>query len=304
MSETLIHSQQATGTRANQRKPAPGNWRRAWQRYCRNKPAVISLAVILLFGAIALCAPLISAHITHANPNKQRLLANFGPINGDHWLGTDEYGRDVLTRLIYGGRVSLGIAFLATAVTAIVGSAVGAVSAYYGRWVDAVLMRGVDVMMAIPTIYILLLVGSLVSVTPVQLAILIALVGWFPLARLVRSEVLSVRQREYVEAARVLGAPDGVIIRRHVMPNVLHIVIVYATASVPGFILTEAALSYLGLGVTPPTASWGTMLNNATQYLYKSPALIFYPGLAIAVTVLAISIIGNGLRDALDPRQQ
>lgn len=292
-------------TARNRSSPASlGNTRRAWRRFARNRLALGAFWVIVVMCAIALAAPLISSQITGYDPNKQRIIENFAPVSGDHWLGTDEYGRDVLTRLIYGARVSLGVAALATLVTALAGSIVGAAAAYYGRWVDQALMRVVDVLMSIPTLSILLLIGSLITVSPVELAIMIALTGWFVLARLVRSEVLSVRQRDYVEAARVLGASNSLIIRRHIMPNVMHLVIVYATTAVASFILTEAALSYLGLGVQAPTASWGTMLNNSTQYLYKSPGLLLYPGIAITVTVLAVSIAGNGLRDALDPRQQ
>jgi peptide/nickel transport system permease protein len=280
-----------------------GNTRRAWRRFSRNRIALGAFWVIVAMSTIALAAPLISSQITGYDPNKQRIIENFAPIGGDHWLGTDEYGRDVLTRLVYGARVSLGVAALATIVTAIAGSIVGAAAAYYGRWVDQVLMRFVDVLMSIPTLSILLLIGSLIEVSPIELAIMIAFTGWFPLARLVRSEVLSVRQREYVESARVLGASNSLIIRRHIMPNVMHLVIIFATSSVASFILLEAALSYLGLGIQAPTASWGTMLNNSTQYLYKSPGLLLYPGIAITITVLAVSIAGNGLRDALDPRQ-
>lgn len=283
-------------------RPASGNARRAWRRYRANRPAVVALAVGLAFALLAVGAPLISNHITGFSPTDQSLIHNFERPNRDHWLGTDEYGRDVLTRLLYGGRVSLGVAGLATLVTVVVGTLVGAVAAFYGGLVDQVLMRFVDVMLAIPGLYLLLLVGSLIEVGPVSLAILIALIGWYALARLVRSEVLSLRRREFVEAARVLGAPGWRIVLRHILPNITHIVIVFATGAIPGYILTEASLSYLGLGIRAPTPSWGNMLTSSTQYLYKSPSLIVYPGLAIALTVLAVSTIGNALRDALDPR--
>ena len=283
-------------------RPPAGNIRRAWRRFRANAPAVLALGIGLLFAALALGAPLISRYITEVGPTDQSLVHNFEPRSGDHWLGTDEYGRDVLTRLLYGARVSLGVAVLATVVATVAGTLVGALAAYYGGIVDQVAMRFVDVMLSIPGIYLLLLVSSLIEVGPISLAVLIALIGWYPLARLVRSEVLSLRQREFIEAARVVGAPGWTIVGRHILPNVAHIVIVFATGAIPGYILAEASLSYLGLGIRAPTPSWGNMLNSSTQYLYKSPGLIFYPGVAIAITVLAVATIGNALRDALDPR--
>jgi peptide/nickel transport system permease protein len=264
--------------------------------------AVAALAIACLLVLLAIGAPAIARYVTHASPTDQSLLHNFEPASRKHWLGTDEYGRDVFIRLVYGGRVSLGVTALATLVTVVVGTLVGTVAAYYGGWVDQTLMRFVDVMLSIPALWLLVLVGALIAVGPAELAVLIALLTWYRLARLVRAEVLSVRQREFVEAARVLGASGWSIIVRHILPNIAHIVIVSATAAVPGYLLAEAGLSYLGLGIRPPTPSWGNMLNGSTQYLYKSPGLIFYPGLAITLTVLVVSIVGNALRDALDPR--
>jgi ABC-type dipeptide/oligopeptide/nickel transport system permease subunit len=283
-------------------RPRQTNTRRAWRRFRANRLAVVALAASVLLAVTALGAPLVSRYVTGVEPNKQSLLHNFEGRSDDHWLGTDEYGRDVLTRLVYGARVSLGVAGLAAAVTVLVGTLVGAVAAYRGGWVDQALMRFVDVMLAIPGIYLLLLLGALFTVGPAELAVLIALIGWYGLARLVRAEMLSLRRREFVEAARVLGAPGWAIVLRHLLPNVVHLVIVFATTAIPGYLLLEAALSFLGLGVRPPTPSLGSMLIGSTQYLYKRPALIFFPGLTIAAIALAVSIVGNALRDALDPR--
>jgi ABC-type dipeptide/oligopeptide/nickel transport system permease subunit len=287
---------------ARRMRPGLSSWRRARRKFRRNRLAVAALGASLALAIVAFGAPLVSRYVTGVEPNKQNLLHNFESISGEHWLGTDEYGRDVLTRLVYGARVSLGVAILATVVTIVVGTLAGATAAYYGGWVDQVLMRFVDVMLAIPPIYLLLLLGALFAVGPVQLAVLIALIGWYPLARLVRAEMLSLRGREFVDAARVIGAPGRTIVARHLLPNVLHLVIVFATGAVPGYLLLEAALSFLGLGVRPPTPSLGSMLIGSTQYLYKRPALIFFPGLTIAAIALAVSIVGNALRDALDPR--
>lgn len=280
----------------------PSNAARAWRRFRRNRLAVVALGLSLMLIVIAFGAPVISRYVTDVGPNKQSLLHNFEDASDDHWLGTDEYGRDVVTRLVYGARVSLGVSILATVVTLVVGTLAGATAAYYGGFVDAVIMRFVDVMLAIPGIYLLLLLGALFSVGPVELAILIAAIGWFPLARLVRAEMLSLRKREFVDAAQVSGARSSTIVTRHLLPNVSHLVIVFATGAIPGYLLLEAALSFLGLGVQPPTPSLGSMLNGSTQYLYKRPELIFFPGVTIAAIALAVSIVGNALRDALDPR--
>ena len=275
---------------------------RAWRRFVANRMALIALIVLVVIIAMAVCAPLISKYITKASPTDQQLLHNFEPISAKHWLGTDEYGRDVLTRSVYGGQVSMSVAALGVLVALAVGTLIGLVAAYYGGWVDEVLMRFVDLMLSIPGIFLLILIGSLVQVGPAVLALIIALLSWFGLARLVRAETLSIKQREYVEAAHALGIGDMEIILRHVLPNILHIIIVWATVAVPNFILIEAVLSFLGLGVQPPTPSWGNMLTNATQYFYKSVGLVFIPGFFISITVLAFSIIGDALRDAFDPR--
>jgi peptide/nickel transport system permease protein len=283
-------------------RPSASLWARAWRSFRANKPALVALVIMVLLLLLAIGAPLLSRYVTHVGPDDQRLLDSFTPSSARHWLGADEIGRDVLTRIAYGGQVSLGVAFLAVAVALLVGTLVGALAGYYGRWVDTVLMRFVDMMLSIPAIFLLILIGALFRVGPAMLAVIIALLGWFGLARLLRGEILSIKRREYVEAARVLGVRDRAIIARHILPNVLHIIIVWATVAVPGFILTEAALSFLGLGVQPPTPSWGNMLTNSTRYFYKSIGLVFIPGFFITITVLSLSLIGNALRDALDPR--
>jgi peptide/nickel transport system permease protein len=275
---------------------------RAWRRFVANRLALVSLIVLSLLIIMSLSASLISTYVTKTRPTDQRLLYNFDPISADHWLGTDEYGRDVLTRIVYGGQVSLGVAALGVLVALVIGTVVGLLASYYGGWVDGLLMRFVDLMLSIPGIFLLILIGSLVQVGPAILAMIIAALSWFDLARLVRAEALSVKQREYIEAARAVGVGDFAIVTRHILPNILHIIIVWATVAVPNFILIEAVLSFLGLGVQPPTPSWGNMLTNATQYFYKSLGLVFIPGFFITITVLSLSIVGDALRDALDPR--
>lgn len=283
-------------------RTSQSNYARAWRRFRGNKMALAGLTVAALLVLMAICAPLISRYITHVSPSKQSLVHQFEPASKGHWFGTDEYGRDVLTRIAYGARVSLGVAFSAVIVAVCLGTLVGALAGYYGRWVETVLMRFVDVMLSIPSIILLVLISSLFQVGPVQLALVIAALGWFGLSRIVRSEILSVRRREYVEAARVTGASDRLIIFRHILPNVTHLIIVFATGAIPAFILTEAALSFLGLGIQPPTPSWGNMLTNAQNYIYKSKGLVFIPGFFISMTVLSLIVVGYALRDALDPR--
>lgn len=278
------------------------NVKRGWTRFKANRLAIPALAICLILVVIALAAPLISDYVTHAQPNKQSLIRRFQRGSSDHWLGTDEYGRDVVTRLVFGLRVSLGVAALATVVTILAGATVGAVAAYYGGWVDQALMRFTDILMSIPGINLLILLGALFTIGPAQMAVMIALISWCPLARLVRSEVLSIRRREFVDAATVMGAPAHRIILRHVLPNTTYLIVVYATSAIPSYILVEAAMSFLGLGIRAPTPSLGNMLNGATIYLYKRPELIFYPGVIITIIALMVSIVGNALRDALDPR--
>jgi peptide/nickel transport system permease protein len=293
----LAGQEQRTRLRKSQ-----SNWARARRRFLANKMALAALTVVVLLVLMAICAPLISRYITHVSPSKQSLIHNFEDASRAHWFGTDEYGRDVLTRIAYGARVSLGVAFAAVIVAIFLGTLVGSLAGYFGRWVDTVLMRFVDVMISIPGIVLLILISSLFHVGPLQLALIIAALGWFSLSRILRAEILSVRKREYVEAARVVGATDRMIIVRHVIPNVTHLIIIFATGAIPTYILSEAALSFLGLGIQPPTPSWGNMLTNAQQYIYKSKGLVFIPGIFISVTVLSLIIVGYAMRDALDPR--
>jgi len=208
----------------------------------------------------------------------------------------------LLTRLAYGTRVSMTVGLLAVISALVLGCALGAIAGYYGRWVDSLIMRFVDMMLAFPTLFLLIFISTLVTIGPNGLAIVIAVVSWMGLARLVRGEILSLRERDFVQAARVIGAPDWRIIVFHILPNVVPIVIVWATLAVPGFILAEASLSFLGFGVQPPTPSLGNMLTDAITFIDQTMLLLLIPGITLYVIVLAINVFGNGLRDALDPR--
>jgi peptide/nickel transport system permease protein len=280
-----------------------GLYARAWRQFKKNYLAVVGLVLVILTLIFVLSAGAISRWITGLTPEENNLPAALSrPGENGFILGSDGNGRDILTRLAYGGRVSLLVATLATFSTLIIGALVGAVSGYFGRWVDAVLMRFVDVLLSIPTLSLLILISALYRPGYVALAIFIALVSWTGVARLIRGEVLALRGRDYVESARVAGASNSWIIMRYVLPNVLPTIIAWISLVIPGFILTEAALSFLGLGVRIPTASWGNMIEEARPFYRSNWTNVFFPGLMIYVTVLSINLVGNGLRDALDPR--
>lgn len=275
----------------------------AARRFSQNKLAMTGLAVLIIMIIIALGAGLISRYITGFSPHEQHLINRFAGFDEKGYLlGSDNFGRDLATRLAYGARVSLGIAAGSVIIALTIGATIGLLAGFYGGIVDAIAMRFVDIVLSIPTLFLLLLITTLFHVGPVLLALVIASVSWVTLSRLVRGEVISVKSREYVEAARVVGASDRRVIFRHILPNVAPIMIVWGSLVIPALILVEASLSYLGLGVQPPTPSWGNMLSSAQSVYSHSLLMIFLPGLAIYITVFAINIMGNGLRDALDPR--
>jgi peptide/nickel transport system permease protein len=277
--------------------------RQSWDRFKRNKISVTALGVTILIIMFSFGAPLVSMFITGKGYQEQSLLNQLEPPFSEGFiLGADNLGRDVLTRLAYGGRVSMTVALIAMVGALTIGGTLGSIAGYYGRWVDSVIMRFVDIMIAIPGIFLLIFIGSMFTLSPIGLALVIAIVGWVGLARLIRAEVLSLRQRDYVEAARVVGASDSRVIWRHIFPNVVPLVIVWATLVVPVLIITEAALSFLGYGVQTPIPSWGNMLQEAQRFFTHQWTLAFIPGAMIYITVLAINLLGNGLREALDPR--
>ena len=290
-------------------RQAPGLAEMAWQRFRRDKLAMLGSGVLLVLVVLALCAPLLSRYATRYTPEQIELGATLrlpgyqsSAESPRHLLGTDELGRDVLTRAIYGGRVSLYVSFLTVILSLTVGTVVGAVSGFYGGVVDNLLMRFVDIIIAIPGLFLLILIAVVFRPGLTGLAMVIAAMSWTDASRLVRGEFLSLKGRDFVDAARVVGARDARIIFRHILPNATSPIIVSATLALGGVILTESALSFLGMGVQPPVPSWGNMLSNAQQYLYRAPYLILIPGFFIFVTVLSGNLMGNGLRDALDPR--
>ncbi len=261
--------------------------------------ALVGMVILLVLASASLLATWISPY----SPIKTSLVEMLDRPSPIHPMGTDELGRDLLTRILHGGRVSLAVGFLAVALAVSIGSTVGAIAGFYGGWVDNLLMRLVDFMIALPSIFVLILLATIYGTNPVTLVLVIGGLRWMGTARQVRGAFLSLREREFVEAARCLGAPPSRIILRHLLPNAIGPIIVASTLGISGAILTESSLSYLGLGIQPPMASWGNMLRNAQDQMVRAPWTAVFPGLMIFLTVMAVNSIGDGLRDALDPRK-
>ena len=290
-------------------------WRRMGRRFLQHRLAVVSLLVLILLALASLAAPLVERALG-INANAADLLLRLEPPSAEHPLGTDELGRDLLCRLLYGGRISLAVGLIAAVFSAIIGTAVGLVAGYAGGAVDRVLMRVNDAVIALPLLPLLIVLAAIdleklglppaitqsEHVSLYRIVVIIALFGWNTVARLVRAETLALRQREFVRAAVALGTTPRGIMWRHILPNAVSPIIVATTLSIGQIILFESTLSFLGLGIQPPTASWGNMLTNAQEVIWSAPELAVWPGLLIFVTVMAFNFLGDGLQDALDPR--
>lgn len=271
-----------------------------WQRFIRHRLALIGTTLLLIVAVASIAAPLIVSH----DPYTTDLRAYRKPPSREHLLGTDSAGRDVFSRLLYAGRVSLSVGLVAVSIYVSIGIVLGGLAGYYGGWVDSVIMRVADMVLSFPSLIIIIVMVSLLGPSIYNVMLVIGGLGWPPIARLVRGNFLSLRESEFVVAAEASGAKNGRIIFRHVLPNALAPVIVAASFGMAQAILLEAGLSFLGLGVQPPTPSWGNMLSDAqsVMVLRNMPWLWLPPGVMIAVTVLSVNFIGDGLRDALDPR--
>ncbi|BBA69935.1 oligopeptide ABC transporter permease [Geobacter sulfurreducens] len=269
-----------------------------WKRFRRNRFALAGGMVVVVLFAISFLAP----YITPWDPDAIDAYRVLLPPSAEHWFGTDELGRDVFTRVIYGARISLKVGFVSVGIAVVIGTVLGLVSGFYGGLVDTIIMRFVDIMLCFPTFFLILAVIAFLEPSIWYIMAIIGLTGWMGVARLVRAEVLSLRERDFVLAARALGASDVRILFRHVLPNAVSPVLVSATLGVAGAILTESALSFLGIGVQPPTPSWGNILTSGKDYIEFAWWLSLFPGGAILVTVLAYNLLGEGIRDALDPR--
>jgi peptide/nickel transport system permease protein len=269
-----------------------------WRRFRKNRLAAIGMVIIAIEIAAALLAPL----ITFSDPADVESGASRLSPSVDHWFGTDLLGRDMYSRVVYGARISLEVGIIAVLIALAIGLVAGALSGYFGGVVDTLVMRATDVFLAFPYILAAIVIITAVGRGKTAIIVVLGLLGWMPIARLFRAGVLQVKETEYVEAARAVGARDFRILTRHILPNAIQPVVVYATIFVGTAVLSEAALSFLGVGITEPTPAWGLMVAQGKDFLFSSPHLLFFPGAAIFVTVMAFVFVGDGLRDALDPR--
>ena len=273
-------------------------WADAWVRLRKNHLAVASLAVLVLLVVISILTPWIAPY---GYEEQNLALGATGP-SWQHWFGTDIFGRDLLTRVMYGGRVSLMVGFIATAVALCIGVLYGTVAGFIGGKVDAVMMRLVDIMYALPFMIFIILLMVIFGRNILLLFLAIGAVEWLTMARIVRGQVQNLRKQDFVEAAFSLGLSRWQIIRRYLIPNTLGPVIVYTTLTIPSVMLLEAFLSFLGLGIQPPQSSWGLLINNGVETMEEYPWLLIFPGLALSITLFSLNFLGDGLRDALDPK--
>jgi oligopeptide transport system permease protein len=281
-------------------RPSTGYWQDSWRRLKKNKAAMLGLWMILLITLLALFGPLFTAH-TYSD---QRLeLANQAP-NADYWFGSDNLGRDLFTRVLYGARISLSIGIVASLINLTIGVIYGGISGYFGGRVDSIMMRIVDVLYGIPLLLYVILLMVVLKPGLTNIFIALGMVYWLRMARIVRGQVLSLKEQEYILAAKLIGASSRRIILRHLIPNSMGPIIVTMTLAIPEAIFTEAFLSFIGLGVAAPMASWGVLASEGVTSLRSFPFQLFYPALAISITMLSFNFLGDGLRDALDPRMR
>ena len=279
--------------------------RRALRRLVRDRLTMIAIFAILLLAFLALMAPIISTQILRVDYTKATPAYAFLPANSPgHVLGTDDLGRDHLARLLYGGQVSLGIAFTAALLSISIGVAIGIVTGFYGGIVDDLIIWLITTINSIPQLFLLLIISAVLAPGPVGLILVLGLLGWTGITRLVRGETLSLREREFIVSARALGASDRRIMFVHILPNLISIITIALAIDIGVLILVESGLSFLGFGIQPPIPSWGNMLTGAQTFMRRAPHLVFAPGLLILITVLCMYIIGDGIRDAFDPRME
>jgi peptide/nickel transport system permease protein len=268
-----------------------------WRRFRRNRLAMVGLVFLVLLILAAIFAPLITPYSITERSQEFRQ----GP-SSDHWFGTDAIGRDVYSRVVFGARVSLRIGILATVISLLIGVTLGAIAGFFGSWADTAITRIVDVFLAIPYVVLAVAIATVFCRSANAVILVLGLTGWLAMSRIVRASFLSLKNLEYIEAARALGFSRARIMFRHILPNALQPIIVYGTIAVGSVILAEAALSFLGVGPTDPTPAWGLMVSDGKSLLAVAPHLLFFPGMAIFITVLAFVFVGDGLRDALDPK--
>jgi oligopeptide transport system permease protein len=273
-------------------------WHDAWLRLKKNRAAVTGGVVLAVMVVLAILTPWIAPYGYEA----QNLDLGATPPSAAHWLGTDIFGRDLLTQILYGGRISLAVGFIATAVALVIGVTWGAVAGYVGGRIDSIMMRFVDILYALPFMIFIILLMVVFGRNILLLFLAIGAVEWLTMARIMRTQVQSLRQQEFVEAAVSLGLPPSAIIFKHIIPNALGPIIVYTTLTIPSVMLLEAFLSFLGLGIQPPQTSWGLLISYGAETMEEYPWLLIFPGLALTITLFSLNFLGDGLRDALDVR--
>jgi peptide/nickel transport system permease protein len=284
----------------NETQEVSSPWLESWQRFKKNKLAIIGLVIISFFIILALFAPLIAPE----GINDQKLPERLSSPSLEYWLGTDDFGRDILSRVIYGARISLWIGFFSVLGSIVVGSILGILAGYYGRWVDTVISRSFDIMLAFPSILLAIAIVTILGPSLQNALIAIAIINVPNFGRLIRSKVLSVKQEEYILAAQSVGMGDSRILFHHILPNSIAPVIVQGTLAIATAIIEAAALGFLGLGAQAPYPEWGKMLADSKQFITQAPWTMIAPGLAIMLVVLGFNLMGDGLRDALDPRMK
>lgn len=292
---------QSTAVGGMRQAPSLGYWQRAFRHLRQDKVSVFAFFLLLIITTLSVGAGVIG-QVVDQDPNTTNLLARMKPPSSEHWLGTDDVGRDVLIRLLYAGRVSLLVGVLSAGTAFVIGVSLGLLSGFYGKWVDDTVNALIQTTINIPLLFLLILLSVIFRPGVAGLAVIIGLLSWQNNARQIRAAVFSQKERDFVDAARVLGSGDGRIMWRHIFPNVVSIVLVVTGFDVAGAILAESSLSALGLGVQPPTASWGNMLAKSFDYGTDAPWLVVSPGVMIFLTVLSIFLLADGIRDALDPR--
>ena len=295
---SIKHKENNTLHSSSPRKEGGSLWSDGWRRLKRNKLAIASLVILVFFCITAFLTPMIAPY----GYEEQDLLLGASPPSLDHWLGTDIFGRDMLTRIMYGSRISLAVGFIASAVAVFIGVLWGTIAGYSGGKIDSFMMRTVDILYALPFMIFIILLMVIFGRNILLLFLAIGAVEWLTMARIVRGQVLALKQQDFIEAAISLGFSHWTIIHRHLVPNVLSPVIVYTTLTIPSVMLLEAFLSFLGLGIQPPESSWGLLISYGVETMEEYPWLIIFPGLFLSITLFSLNFLGDGLRDALDPR--
>ena len=303
MAEATTARTQGPGEKDRGAEKAESLWKDVWYSLRKNVPAMVSLGVIALLAVVAIVT-FVAPQVLPYDPYQQDLSVSFQGPSPEHWFGTDQQGRDIFCRILVGSQISLTVGLLSVAISLTIGVTLGAVAGYKGGVVDTIIMRVMDMMLAIPSILLAIAFMAALGQGIDKAIVAIGLVSIPEYARIVRSQVLAVKQSDYVAAARVIGDSDATIIFRHVLPNVMPSIIVRATLGISSAILDAAALGFLGLGVQPPAAEWGDMLGRGRNYIFSAPHAMIFPGLAITVTVLAFNLFGDGIRDAFDPKSR